>query len=193
MHALQRLLRDGLARRGWSQSDLARESGLSRQSVSNLLREDRSPVARLLRETTVDGLARALQVDAGVVRAAIAEEMGLPGSDVQVVYDARGVADDDLIRELARRLGTASAPAAAPVSPSGAGQELGSPLSLVVADPAGHRSGPEDERDGGLAPETVTWAARAGEPDHSPRPADDIADAPTAGGVHGAAEGPGLV
>lgn len=163
MHALQRLLRDGLARRGWNQSDLARESGLSKQVVSKLLRDDRAPVSRLLKSTTVDGLARALQVDSGVVRAAIAEEMGLPGSEVQVVFDARGVADDDLIRELARRLGAATAGAVGTVgTPAGPG---GSSLTLVRTVEDAEVA----EQEAGLgappAPSAVAWAARTGEPD----------------------------
>ena len=183
MHALQRLLRDGLARRGWNQADLARESGLSKQVVSKLLRDDRAPVARVLRDKTVDGLARALQVDAGVVRAAIAEEMGLPGGEVQVVYDARGVADDDLIRELARRLGAASA-----VRATGDG---GSPLSLVVADPVDEGSEPGDEHGSAAARETIVWAARTGEPDQSPGLHDDGADQPSDVGPQGDPGAPG--
>lgn len=184
MHALQRLLRDGLARRGWNQSDLARESGLSKQVVSKLLREDRAPVARLLRTTTVDGLAHALQVDTGVVRAAIAEEMGLPGSEVQVVYDARGVGDDDLIRELARRLATASASASASASVSAAAAAAAGPdgpLSLVRTA-AGAEGGQEEVR---LAPVStsvpVAWAARTGEPDQAPHPHEDAAVEPSTG------------
>jgi len=185
MHALQRLLRDGLARRGWNQSDLARASGLSKQVVSKLLREGRAPVARLLRDTTVEGLARALQVDVGVVRAAVAEEMGLPGSEVQVVYDARGVADDDLIRELSRRLVAASAARSA--------EDAGPRLSLVLADPVGTSIEPERTDAPVSAPETVTWAARTGEPDQSPGLVDGRAGQPPGGRVQDDPESPDLV
>ena len=184
MHALQRLLRDGLERRGWNQSDLARESGLSKQVVSKLLREGRAPIARLLRDTTVEGLAGALQVHVGVVRAAIAEEMGLPGSEVQVVYDARGVADDELIRELTRRLRAASA----------ARSEDGGPrLSLVLADPVGTGIEPEGSDALTSTSETGTWAARTGEPDQSPGLVDGCADQPPGDGVQDDPESPVLV
>jgi len=183
MHALQRLLRDGLERRGWNQSDLARESGLSKQVVSKLLREGRAPIARLLRDTTVEGLARALQVHVGVVRAAIAEEMGLPGGEVQVVYDARGVADDELIRELTRRLRAASAARSA--------EDGGPRLSLVLADPVG--TGIEPEGSDALTSTSETGAARTGEPDQSPGLVDGRADQPPGDGVQDDPESPVLV
>ena len=182
MHALQRLLREGLVRRGWNQSDLARESGLSKQVVSKLLREGRAPIARLLRDTTIEGLARALQVHVGVVRAAIAEEMRLPGGEVQVVYDARGVADDELVRELARRLGAASAARSA--------EDGGPRLSLVLADPVGTGIEPERADVPASTPETVTWAARAGEPDQPPGLVDGSADQSPGGRVQDDPEGP---
>ncbi len=185
MHALQRLLRDGLVRRGWNQSDLARESGLSKQVVSKLLREGRAPIARLLRDTTIEGLARALQVHVGVVRAAIAEEMRLPGDEVQVVYDARGVADDELVRELARRLGAASAARSA--------EDGGPRLSLVLADPVVTSIEPEGSDALTSTSETGTWAARTGEPDQSPGLVDGRADQPPGDGVQDDPESPVLV
>lgn len=160
MHALQRLLRDGLARTGWNQADLARESGLSKQVVSKLLREDRAPVARLLQDKTVEGLARALRVDSGVVRAAIAEEMGLPGAEVQVVYDARGVADEDLVRELARRLKVVAG-AAGSAGPGGPSLSLVAPV--LGAESAEQEDMTAADPTSGLA----VWAARTGEPDQA--------------------------
>lgn len=108
MHALRRFLEDGLERRGWSQATLAREAGLSKQVVNGIVGDERTRLDRMPQDKTVDGLARAFEVDRGVVLTVIAQAMGLPVSEPVVVHDASGVADSDLLRELARRLDSAA-------------------------------------------------------------------------------------
>jgi transcriptional regulator with XRE-family HTH domain len=108
-HALRRFLEDGLERRGWSQATLARESGLSKQVINGIVGDERSRLDRLPQDKTIDGLARAFEVEREVVLTVIGEALGLPVSEPVVVYDASGVADSDLLRELARRLGAAGA------------------------------------------------------------------------------------
>lgn len=110
-HALRRFLEDGLERRGWSQATLARESGLSKQVINGIVGDERSRLDRLPQDKTIDGLARAFEVERGVVLTVIGEALGLPVAEPVVVYDASGVADSDLLRELARRLGGGGAAA----------------------------------------------------------------------------------
>lgn len=145
MNAFRRFLEDGATRRGWSQSDLARESGISKQVISNILKDTRTHLDRLPQDKTIDGIARAFDVDRMVVLSEIAQAMGLPVRETVVRYDASGVADADLVRELARRLGVASL----------AGGE------------------DQEQRTGALSPEDLDWAARAGEPALGSEPSAD--------------------
>lgn len=110
-HALRRFLEEGLERRGWSQATLARESGLSKQVINGIVGDERSRLDRLPQDKTVDGLARAFEVEREVVLSVIGAALGLPVAEPVVVYDASGVADSDLLRELARRLDAAGATA----------------------------------------------------------------------------------
>lgn len=104
VHALRRFLEEGLVRRGWSQATLARESGLSKQVINGIVGSERTRIDRMPQDKTIDGLARAFEVDSEVIRALVAQSMGLPVADPVVVYDASGVTDSDLLRELAHRL-----------------------------------------------------------------------------------------
>jgi hypothetical protein len=56
-------------------------------------------------EETVAGLARAFSVSESVVLHRIGEAMGLPVHEPVQVVDATRVPDEELVRELARRLG----------------------------------------------------------------------------------------
>lgn len=151
MHALRRFLEDGVRRRRWNQADLARESGISKQVVSNLLGDERPTLDRLPQDKTIDGIARALEVDRSVVLAVIAQAMGLPVSEPTVVYDPSGVGDADLLRELARRLDERV--------PAGRAGAPGAVVPLAVAPDV--RDVPHDRP----VPLTEAWAARTGEPD----------------------------
>lgn len=110
MHALRWFVQQSMAARGWTQSDLARESGITKQVVSGLLTDSRDKLDRLPQDKTVDGLAAAFGVDRSVVLHAIGAAMGLPVSAQVVVYDASKVSDEDLLRALADRLAGAGGP-----------------------------------------------------------------------------------
>jgi transcriptional regulator with XRE-family HTH domain len=153
-HAFRRFIENNMAQRDWLQSDLVRESGITKQVVSGLLNDTRERLDRLPQDKTVDGLARAFGVERGVVLTVIGESMGLPMREPAVLYDASGVTNENLVRELTERLR-----ATAPNSARG---------HLALADPQSQV--PTDvetaERD---------WAARPGRPVGSqgdPAPSD---------------------
>ena len=137
MHALGQFLEEALRRRGWSQAKLAREAGLSRQVVNGIVKE-RTRLDRMPQDKTIDGIARALEVDSEVIRALLAQSMGLPVAEPAVVYDASRVADSDLLRELAHRL-----------------------------ESRAQASGSRSDR-GPASSDDYAWAARAGLPDQLP-------------------------
>lgn len=103
MHAYRKFIADEMDKRGWTASDLQRASGLSKQHISRLLKDDRVHLQQRPDQTTVDGLARAFGVDPIVVLSHVAEAMGLPTSRVQVP-DPAALTDDELLRILAERL-----------------------------------------------------------------------------------------
>lgn len=142
MHALGQFLEEALRRRGWSQAKLAREAGLSRQVVNGIIGKERTRIDRMPQDKTIDGIARALEVDGEVIRALLAQSMGLPVAEPTVVYDASRVADSDLLRELAHRL-----------------------------ESRAQASGSRSDR-GPASSDDYAWAARAGLPDQLPDGAD---------------------
>lgn len=107
MHALRKFVQDQMDARNWRATDLAARSGISKQVISGLLTDDRDTVDRMPTEKTIDGLCKAFRIDRDVLLAVIGEAMGLPVNRPTVVYDASRVPSDELILELARRLGEA--------------------------------------------------------------------------------------
>lgn len=148
MHSLRQFLEEGLARRGWSQATLARESGVSKQVINGIVTDERTKLDRLPRDKTIDGLARAFEVDREVVQSVIARAMGFASLEPVTVYDPSGVADSDLLRELARRLESAQR----------------------------HSANSHDGH--GPSAEEYAWAARGGRPDLPPdaAPAAGVVD-----------------
>lgn len=112
MHALGRFIQEQMDEpgRAWKAADLARQSGLSPQVISKLLDGGRTRMARPPSQATVTGLAKAFG-GADIERRLwlrVAESMGLPaGMEIPVADPAR-LTDEDLLRELARRLAAAS-------------------------------------------------------------------------------------
>lgn len=96
-----------LDKRGWTQSDLARRSGLSRARVSQIVDESKPRMIRIPGDDTINALARALSVSATQVRTIIGEEMGIPTRPVPV-GDPALMSDDELLSELGRRLASRS-------------------------------------------------------------------------------------
>lgn len=107
MHALRKFVQDRMDARGWRPADLVTASGINKQVVSGLLTDDRDSIDRMPSEKTIAGLCRAFSVDRDTVLAVVGEAMGLPVARPVVVYDASHVPNDELIRELAKRLGEA--------------------------------------------------------------------------------------
>lgn len=105
MHALAAYLNEQMDARGWKQADLARASGLTPQTVSNLVTDDRPALVQRPDQATVEALAAAVaNGNVGQVLSKVAEAMGLPVETV-TVYDASRISDEQLIDELSRRLG----------------------------------------------------------------------------------------
>ncbi|MEU9475331.1 helix-turn-helix transcriptional regulator [Streptomyces sp. NPDC048191] len=74
-NALQQLIRERLDGKGWSYGDVARRGGVPRSTVHHLATTDR--VVRMPQATTLEGLAKGLQLPLDAVRRAAAEACGI--------------------------------------------------------------------------------------------------------------------
>jgi transcriptional regulator with XRE-family HTH domain len=74
-NALQQLIRERLDRQGWSYGDVARRGGVPRSTVHHLATADR--VVRMPQATTLEGLAKGLELPLDTVRRAAAEACGI--------------------------------------------------------------------------------------------------------------------
>lgn len=74
-NALQRLIRERLDAKGWSYGDVARRGAVPRSTVHHLATADR--VVRMPQATTLEGLAKGLQLPLDTVRRAAAEACGI--------------------------------------------------------------------------------------------------------------------
>ncbi|MEV6115793.1 helix-turn-helix transcriptional regulator [Streptomyces sp. NPDC052109] len=86
-NALQQLIRERLDRNGWSYGEVARRGGVPRSTVHHLATTDR--VVRMPQATTLEGLAKGLQLPLDTVRRAAAEACGIH------VYGTPGTQDAD--------------------------------------------------------------------------------------------------
>ncbi|WP_330339547.1 helix-turn-helix transcriptional regulator [Streptomyces sp. NBC_00557] len=91
-NALQQLIRERLDRQGWSYGDVARRGGVPRSTVHHLATADR--VVRMPQATTLEGLARGLELPLDTVRRAAAEACGIhvyggPSDEDQAAAAAR--------------------------------------------------------------------------------------------------------
>ncbi len=88
--------------RGWSQAELARRSGLSRQHVSKLLNGNgHGGLRRLPSEGTMNALAAGLGIPAQTIRASAAAELAQTPVDANDPETAEVEAPADWRRELA--------------------------------------------------------------------------------------------
>lgn len=78
MHEYRKFIERHMAMRGWRQRDLVEASGLSRQVVSKILRDERELLPRRPDPETVTALAQAFEVSEEAVLAAVGVAMGLP-------------------------------------------------------------------------------------------------------------------
>lgn len=105
MHALREFIQERMDTRSWAPADLARESGLSLQLVSQLLNDDRDVIANPPKSSTVSGLARAFRVEESTVMRAAFAAMGYQLDQTANVADLSSVPSAQLLRVLADRLG----------------------------------------------------------------------------------------
>lgn len=106
MHSYRRLVTQEMDAHSWGQSDLAREAGLTRQVVHQIVSDERKRLTQPPHAATVEGLAKAFHLPATAVWGAVAEAMGLPSIAVpSITHEVKGVSDVDLLKELAARMG----------------------------------------------------------------------------------------
>ncbi|MGW1877486.1 helix-turn-helix transcriptional regulator [Streptomyces sp. NPDC001975] len=91
-NALQQLIREHLDRKGWSYGDVARRSGIPRSTVHHLATTER--VVRMPQTTTLEGLAKGLELPLESVRRAAAEACGIHVYDTSPGAGANGGAAD---------------------------------------------------------------------------------------------------
>lgn len=106
MHAYRKLIEEQMTARDLSQADVARAAALTRQRVSQLLKDDRDRLPNPPDVATVEGLARAFKLAPEVVWTAVAEAMGLPRFVVpSITHEVKDVSNAQLLKELASRMG----------------------------------------------------------------------------------------
>lgn len=103
MHAYRRFVQTEMDKRGWTAADLQRSSGLTKQNLSRLLRDEREQLQQRPDTETVNALARAFGVNEKLVLSHVAEAMGLPTNRVEVAA-AADLSNEELLRILAERL-----------------------------------------------------------------------------------------
>lgn len=101
-HALQTLVRDRLEQLGRSYGEAARRGAIPRSTVHHLATTDR--IARMPQATTLEGLARALDLPVHSIRRAAAESCG-----IHIYEPVAGRTADPVVD---RRAGQAADPAA---------------------------------------------------------------------------------
>ncbi|MEW1779453.1 helix-turn-helix transcriptional regulator [Streptomyces sp. NPDC086777] len=90
-NALQQLIREHLDRKGWSYGDVARRGGIPRSTVHHLATTER--VVRMPQATTLEGLAKGLELPLEAVRRAAAEACGIHVYDTAPAAGPNGAAD----------------------------------------------------------------------------------------------------
>lgn len=104
MHEFKRFIQQQLDARGWKQADLVRKSGLSKQHVSNMLRDTREHLGQMPDEKTIRALADGFQLPAEVVRTAASRALAGYSDEGQPLHvDIHQVPLDTLLNEIRRR------------------------------------------------------------------------------------------
>ena len=104
MHELGRYLQREMDRRGWKTSDLVRRSGLSKQTVYNLINDTRQFMDQTPQRKTVNGLAEALGVDPIEILTASAQALGVPIEGRPASAGLGGISSEQILHELSLRL-----------------------------------------------------------------------------------------
>lgn len=103
MHAFRRLIQARMDERGYKPADVARLSGLSRQTLHSILTDSRDTIKEMPSRKTVQVLAEALRMPADQLLVAAAEAYGVPVAAPVLVPTVTDVSDSELARELLRR------------------------------------------------------------------------------------------
>ncbi len=104
MHELGRYLQREMDNRGWKTSDLVRRSGLSKQTVYNLINDARQFMDQTPQRKTVNGLAEALGVNPIEILTASAQALGVPVEGRPASAGLGGVSSEQILHELSLRL-----------------------------------------------------------------------------------------
>lgn len=103
MHAFRRLIQARMDERGYKPADVARLSGLSRQTLHSILTDSRDTIKEMPSRKTVQVLAEALRMPADQLLVAAAEAYGVPVAAPVMVPTVTDVSDSELARELLHR------------------------------------------------------------------------------------------
>lgn len=106
MHALQQFIQEEMNSHvpPWTQAELVRASGLPKQNISKLLNSNAERMTRMLEDPTIDGLVRALDVDANFIRLKVVEAMGVDINPPVLIREVRVASNEVLLEELHSRL-----------------------------------------------------------------------------------------
>ncbi|MGP4995081.1 helix-turn-helix domain-containing protein [Glutamicibacter ardleyensis] len=104
MHELGRYLQRKLDSHGWTVSELIRRTGLSRQTVYNLLNDPREHMDQTPQRKTVNGLADALGVSPIEILTVSAQALGVPIEALPPESILSTATDRQILTELASRL-----------------------------------------------------------------------------------------
>ncbi|MEU6582849.1 helix-turn-helix transcriptional regulator [Nocardia sp. NPDC046763] len=118
MHEYRRFVQAELDARGWKQADLARKSGLSRQLISNILRDNRPNLGQMPEEATLEGIAQGFGIPVDVVRTAASRALtGFIDEGQPLRIDLGEVSTDALLAEIHRRIKGTNQALYAPATP----------------------------------------------------------------------------
>ncbi|MGP5381598.1 helix-turn-helix domain-containing protein [Glutamicibacter arilaitensis] len=104
MHELGRYLQRKLDDHGWTVSELIRRTGLSRQTVYNLINDNREYMDQTPQRKTVNGLAQALGVSPTEILTVSAQALGVPIEALPPENSLSNASDQQILMELASRL-----------------------------------------------------------------------------------------
>lgn len=104
VHALADFVQERARDKGWGPTDLARESGLSKQLCSNWLNDGRDRMSRLPLASTIDGFVKAFRVPKEFLLGKAIESLDLGYSAGDFVNSVTTASDRELLDEIEDRL-----------------------------------------------------------------------------------------
>lgn len=105
MHELRAFIESQMEKNRWTQADIAAQSGLSKQHISKMLKDERDVLPQLPDRDTLVALGRGLRVPVSAVVLRAAKACGVPVDVTEIAVPAAGeLTDSQLLAEVARRL-----------------------------------------------------------------------------------------